>query len=336
MSKNGQRPVSSVDVAVHAGVSQATVSRVLPGNGPVSDATRERVSRSLDELGYQPNINARALRTNRTSTVAVVVADITNPFYPELVEALNEVLSNEGQLMLLWDAASNGDDASVISAVQQGVVDGAIFATASTGSETLARASELDLPVTLVNRDLPSFDFDSVTSDNDAGGRAVARYFLDAGRRPAVIAGPKDVSTGRERLAGFMHEWKSGRPEEDPYVRYTDFSHACGREFCADLMASDDPPDAIFATNDFTAFGVLDQAHRMGIRVPDDLWVVGYDDIPMAGWSVFDLTTVREPTAHMAAEAVRLLLARLEDRARPIESIRFDGELITRGSTGAG
>lgn len=329
-----KRPVSSIDVAAHAGVSQATVSRVLSGSTPVSDATREKVQRSLDELGYQPNAHARALKTQRTSTIAVVVADITNPFYPELVEALNEALSVQGQLMLLWDAAIDADDGTVVQAIQQGLVDGAIFATATRGSDALRRAHELRLPIALINRDLPSLDLDSVTSDNSGGGRTIARYLLDAGRNPAIIAGPEAASTSRERVAGFLAEWRDGRPEYEPFITYREFSADCGREFCAEVMESDDPPDAIFAANDYTAFGVLDEAKRLGIRVPEDLWVVGYDDIAMADWSLFDLTTVRQPTAEMAREAVRLLLARIDTRDRPTESIRFDGELITRGSTG--
>ena len=326
--------MSSVDVAVRAGVSQATVSRVLSGTTPVSPRTREKVQRALDELGYQPNANARALKTQRTKTIAVVVADITNPFHPELVEALNEALSAAGQMMLLWDAAVAGDDGSVIAAIQQRLVDGAIFATAMRGSETLRRAQELDLPVALVNRRLPSLEIDAVTSDNEGGGRTVARYFLDAGRKPAVIAGPEAASTSRERAAGFLAEWQAARPDYEPFVSYNEFSDESGRQFCVEVLSSDDPPDAIFATNDYTAFGVLDEAKRRGIRVPEDLWVVGYDDIAMSNWSLFDLTTVRQPTSKMAREAVRLLLARIESDDLPVQSILFEGELIVRGSTG--
>ena len=181
---------------------------MLSGTTPVSDATREKVERALDELGYQPNVNARALKTQRTSTIAVVVADITNPFYPELVEALNEALSAEGQMMLLWDAAIAVDDGSVLAAVQQGLVDGAIFATATRGSTTLSRAQQLALPVALINRGMPALDIDSVTSDNCSGGRRVARYFLEAGRKPAIIAGPEIASTSRERAEGFLAEWR--------------------------------------------------------------------------------------------------------------------------------
>ena len=136
----------------------------------------------------------------------------------------------------------------------------------------------------------------------------------------------------RDRTS-FLDEWSNERPDYEPFIVYTDFSHKSESAFCAQVMAWDEPPDAIFATNDYTAFGVLDEAKRRGIDIPDDLWVVGYDDIAMASWSVFDLSTVRQPTGQMAAEAVRLLLARLDNRNRPTEFIRFSGEMIRRGST---
>ena len=331
---DNKRPVSSTDVAEHAGVSQATVSRVLSGKGQVSEATRERVTKSLEQLGYQPNANARALKTQRTQTIAVVVADITNPFYPELVESLNEALAGRGQLMLLWDDASNGDDSSVLAAIQGGVVDGAIFATATKGSKTLTRADELKLPVVLVNRDVSAFDFDSVTSDNRAGGRTVADYFFAHGRSPAVIAGPKTASTSWDRAQGFLARWKELKPNDQVETRYSDFSHDSGSTFLSEVIRATDPPDAIFATNDYTAFGVLDAAKQLGHSVPEDVWVVGYDDISMASWASFDLTTIRQPTAKMANEAVRLLLRRLDERDAPSESVRFGGELIVRDSTG--
>lgn len=156
---------------------------------------------------------------------------------------------------------------------------------------------------------------------------------MDAGRNPAIIAGPEVVSTSRERAAGFLAEWREARPDFEPHISYLEFSHQCGRDFCAEVMSSKDPPDAIFATNDYTAFGVLDEAKRMGIRVPEDLWVVGYDDIYMSDWSPFDLTTVRQPTAKMAQVAVRLLLARIGSRDWPTESVRLEVELVIRGST---
>lgn len=333
MTESSRRQVSSIDVAAHAGVSQATVSRVLSGKDQVSEATRERVERSLEELGYQPNLNARALKTQRTQTIAVVVADITNPFYPELVEALNEALSAKGQLMLLWDYASNGDDASVLAAMQQGIVDGAIFATATNGSATLAKADELNLPVVLVNRNVADRAFDSVTSDNEVGGRLVAEYFALHRRRPAVVAGPIEASTSRDRAAGFVQHWAIDHPNDTVRVHHGDFSYESGTTFVTQALAGTTRPDAIFATNDLTAFGVLDEAHKLGVRVPEDLWVVGYDDIAMAQWATFDLTTVRQPTAAMARDAVRLLLDRLDDRDRPQESIRFGGELVIRGTT---
>ncbi len=332
-SSGQRRPVSSVDVAAHAGVSQATVSRVLAGKDNVSSKTRQTVLASLEELGYQPNLSARALKTQRTSTIAVVVADITNPFYPELVEALSAALAERDQMMILWNDASTPEDDVALAGMMQGLVDGAVFATATEESLALRRARSLELPVVLVNRRLDQESFDSVTSDNENGGRLVAEYFRNHGRRPAVIAGPRTASTSRSRAAGFLDYWESTDPSPSPIIEYADFSHQSGVAFCEKMMNLDDPPDAIFATNDLTAFGVLDQARRMNVAVPQDLWVVGYDDIEMAGWKSLDLTTVAQPTAQMAESAVELLLERVDDLAKGIASVRFASELIIRGST---
>lgn len=333
MDQASRRPASSVDVAAHAGVSQATVSRVLSGKGPVSASTRARVEKSLEELGYQPNLNARALKTNRTRTIAVVVADITNPFYPELVEALSQELMDHGQMMVLWNDANAGDDGAVVASMQQGLVDGAIFATATEQSPTLSKARALGLPVVLVNRRVDEMSFDSVTSDNARGGALVASYFAEHGRSAAVIAGPKRASTSANRAQGFIEQWSADHDGETPIVEFNDFSYDSGAAFCRKVLALPKPPDAIFATNDLTALGVLDEARRLGVRVPEDLWIVGYDDIAMAGWDVFSLTTVRQPTAEMAALAVQALLERVQDPERPVESVRFACELIVRSTT---
>lgn len=325
---------SSIDVAALAGVSQATVSRVLTGRDPVSPATRAKVEQALTELGYRPNLLARGLKTQRTGLIAVVIADITNPFYPEIVEALSHELAASGHRMLLWNDATHGDSSEAFDAVRQGLVDGVIFTTATSDSPTLERALDLRTPVVLVNRTIDDAECDTVTSDNLAGGRNVGRYFADNDRTPAVISGPETASTSRERVTGFCEVFPLGTGLSKNRLEYGDFSHDSGVTFCHRIFDQDDPPDAIFATNDLTAFGVLDGARQVGIRVPEDLWVVGYDDIDMASWAAFDLTTVRQPSRRMAAEAVSLLRDRLDDPERAYEHLRFGSELIIRGSSG--
>ncbi len=326
--------VSSVDVAALAGVSQATVSRVLTGKDPVSPDTRAKVEWALSELGYQPNLLARALKTRRTGTIAVVIADITNPFYPELVQALRSELAASGHRMLLWNDVSDGDDAEAFEAVQQGLVDGVVFTTATSDSPTLEQALEVQTPIVLVNRTVHNAECDTVTSDNYSGGRTVGRYFADNNRTPAVISGPEAASTASERVAGFCEVHPLGTDLPPSRLKYADFSYDAGARFCREMLGGDDPPDAIFATNDLTAFGVMDAARQMGVRIPEDLWVVGYDNVDMASWAAFNLTTVNQPSRRMAAVAVSLLRDRLDDPERPYQHVRFGSELIIRGTSG--
>jgi LacI family transcriptional regulator len=326
--------VTSRDVARVAGVSQATVSRVLSGGAKVRPGTRDRVLRALETTGYVPNQAARAMRTRRTGSVGVVVGRITNPFYPELLTALSRKLGAVEQRMVLWDSEGPGAQTAV-DAIRQRVVDGLVFTTATADLPPLAQALASGSPVVLVNRTLAGISCDQVTSDNDAGGRLVAAYLAGHGhRRLGLLSGPRGISTTDERETGYragLREAGLSLPAE--LVVRGEFHHNDGYEGMRRLLDRDDPPSAVFCTNDLIAFGARDAARALGVRVPQDVWLVGYDDIPMASWEAFDLTTVRQPIAAMADLAVDLLLARVEDRERPPHTHRLPAELVVRGST---
>lgn len=325
--------VTSRDVARVAGVSQATVSRVLQGSSRVTESTRARVVSALKSTGYTPNVLARAMRTQRTGTIGVVVASITNPFYPEILDVLADRLAQAGRRMILW--TSGPGEASAIEAIGQRLVDGVVFTSVTADSAPLATALAQQSAVVLVNRGVDGVGCDQVTSDNVGGAAEVARYFVRAGRdEPALIGGPLDTSTAREREDSFRAELSrlaAGLPSER--FRRGDFSHAEGYAAMTALLQASQPPSAVFCVNDLTAFGALDAARAAGVAVPEDLWVVGYDDIDMASWESFDLTTVRQPMAEMVAAAVDLLLSRIDDPDRPAERRRFPSRLIVRGST---
>ena len=195
--------VTSRDVAQLAGVSQMTVSRVLQGSDKVAPETRERVLAAMREAGYRPHAAARTMRTRRTSTVGVVVADITNPFYPQLLEAVGRALDATGQRMVLWNAPDPGGS-SALRALDEGTVDGLIFTTVTEGSDQLAQALRRGDPIVLLHRGLDSLDCDQVTTDNLAGGRAVADYLVATGHtRIGFLRGPELPSTARHRELGF-------------------------------------------------------------------------------------------------------------------------------------
>lgn len=321
-------------MAQAAGVSQATVSRVLQGSDNVSPATRERVLEAVIRTGYSPNILARAMKTHRTGTIGVVVGGLTNPFYPEVLEALSEELTAAGQRMVLWTSEGIGD-LSALEAIRAGLADGVLFTTATAESMALQEALKRQAPVIMLNRSVEGLPCDQVTSDNVAGGRGVAEYLLAGGhRRLAFIGGPTGPSTSAERKRGFREGLASaGVAWDDIHTRYGDFSHAEGRAAMRELLVLEDPPTAVFCVNDLTALGALDGARSMGRRVPDDIWIAGYDDIAMSAWSAFDLTTVRQPILEMVALAVRMLLERIADPSLAPRHHRFPSELVVRGST---
>ncbi|KAA5834998.1 LacI family DNA-binding transcriptional regulator [Saccharopolyspora hirsuta] len=326
--------VTSRDVAQLAGVSQMTVSRVLQGSDKVAAATRQRVLAAMEEAGYRPHAAARTMRTRRTSTVGVVVADITNPFYPQLLEAVGRALDEAGQRMVLWNAPDPGDSSALL-ALDEGTVDGLIFTTVTEGSERLADSLRRGDPIVLLHRGLDSLECDQVTTDNLAGGRAVADYLVATGHtRIGFLQGPELTSTARHRERGFRERLAElGRPLAAELTAQGGFAHDLARSAMRELLTRDDPPTAVFCANDLTALGAVDGAVSLGRRVPEDVWVVGYDDIAMTAWDSYDITTVRQPIAEMARAAVHLLLERVEDRSLSPRKKLFPSELVIRSST---
>lgn len=323
------------DIARLAGVSSATVSRVLQGTTRVSDETRARVEKVMAEVGYVPNALASAMRTKRTGVIGVVTGQLTNPWYPLMLEKLAKRLAHQKLGMNVWISDGEVTDESAIKAIRSRSIDGLIFTTALRDSKALPAAVESGLPLVLVNRTIDDVESDQVVSDNLAGGKSVAEYFLKHGRtNVAIIGGWATVSTGRDRRLGFLNEFSRAGIKLDTKVSpTTEFSYAAGLEFSRNILR-ENPPQAVFATTDVIAFGVMDAAKELGMRVPEDLWVVGYDDIPMAAWGALSLTSVRQSMDVMADNALQLLLSRIAAPNSPFERKVFDTELIVRGSTG--
>lgn len=330
--------VTSRDVARAAGVSQSTVSRVIRDSASVRPETRAKVVRAFAELGYTPNAMARAMKTQRTGTMGVVVANLTNPLYPEVVEALSKEIARAGRRMLLWNSGDAGER-SAIDAIHERLVDGVVFTTATrdskTGDNPLAEALRLGAPCVLVNRSVDGAPCDQVLSDNEGGAEQVVAYLAGAGHhRIAFLGGPSDASTAVEREQGFRRAAERHGMVIDPaLVAYGDFDHEAGLSNARRWLRSDRPPSAIFCVNDVSAFGVLGAARELGVDVPGDLWVVGFNDIAAASWPAFDLTTVRQSYEVIARRAIEQLSARIDDPQRDVQVDRFPVELIVRGST---
>ncbi len=328
--------ITSHEVARLAGVSQATVSRVLRGSSRVTRETRAKVEAVVASVGYRPNASARAMRARRTGIAGIVVDRITNPFYPQLLDEIGRALAARDIQLTLWDAAYGDGEGAALDALGQRAIDGLLFTTVTTPSPGVEAAIARGENIVLLNRGIDGVPVDTVDTDNAGGALAVARYLaMHDRRRVAFVGGLASASTARERRAGFI----AGAVEFDldlPASRMLpgDFSHASGGSAVARLL--DDGaglPEAIFCANDLSAMGVLDAARSHGIRVPDEMWVVGFDDIAMASWPAYDLTTAHQPMVTMAREGVELLTRRLVEPDASPEHRRLTTGLVVRGST---
>jgi DNA-binding LacI/PurR family transcriptional regulator len=307
------RAVTSIEVARLAGVSQATVSRVFSAPSSVADETTAKVMEAARTLGYQPNAIARSLTTRRTDMIGIVMAEITSPFYPYVLEKFTERLHELGKRVLLFSAGPTGDVDETLQDVLQYQVDGLIVANATLSSLLVQECAQRGTPLLLFNRYVRGTDASAVCCDNAGGGQLVADMLLEAGhRRLAYIAGRHNTSTNVDRERGFRERLQE--LDYGPFLREpAEYTYQSGYDAATRLLGRDDPPDAIFCANDITALGAIDAARDRGVRIPDELSIVGFDDIPAASWTGYSLTTVRQPVNTMIDLSVRVLLERIAD-----------------------
>lgn len=325
--------ITSAEVALRAGVSQSAVSRVFTPGASASKKTVEKVRKAADELGYRPNSLARAMVSGKSRIIGLVVAYLDNHFYPEALEKLSNALQERGYHVLVFMASKTaGDINDVVEEILDYQVDGIITASVAMSSELSDRCRKAGVPIVLFNRSQDGPGISSVASANTAGGRKVAEFLLAGGHKKiAYIAGWEGASTQRDREQGF-----TTRLQEAGVSLHArgvgNFQMDQAAEAVRNMMASD-PPDAIFVSNDHMAFAVMDVLrHELGICVPGDVSVVGYDDVPTAAWPAYAMTTVRQPANRMVAETVDLLLAEIDGQSLGPRKVEIEGPLIVRNS----
>lgn len=327
--------VTSHQVARRAGVSQSAVSRVFTPGASVSKKTRDKVLLAAEALGYRPNILARAMITGKSRIIGLVVAYLNNQFYPEAVERLSVALQEQGYHVLVFMASpTKGDVEDVMREIMDYQVDGIVLASVSMSSVLARRCRDHGIPVLLFNREQDDDSMSSVTTDNVAGGRAIAAHFAALGHsRIGYIAGLEEASTQRDRERGFVE----GLAEAGLGLAAREignFEYSKARLAGLEMFAGPDRPEAVLVCNDHMAFAVMDVIRsKLGLRVPEDVAVAGFDDTPIAAWPAYDLTSYRQPINRMVASTVELLLGQIEDRTLPPRRVVLEGELIVRGST---
>ena len=328
------KKVTSLEVAKLAGVSQSAVSRVFTPGASVSKKTNEKVRSAALELGYRPNILARSLITGKSRIIGLVVSHLDNYFYPEALELLSNALQKKGYHVLVFMASkTSGNIDDVVDEILDYQVDAIILASIAMSSNLTNRCVAAGVPVMLFNRGQDDDRFSTVTSDNFLGGQKVARFLIAGGhKRIGYIAGWEGASTQRDREAGFTEELtQHGR---SLYAREVgNFVQDEARQAARKMFSKKEIPDAVFVASDDMAFAVMDVIRfELGLKIPEQVSVVGYDDVPVSSWPAYDLTTVRQPANRMVAETVSIILECIENPETKPLRIEIDGPLILRGS----
>ena len=325
-----------LDVAKRAGVSPMTVSRVVNGSGPVSPKLRARVEKALKETGYVPNTVARNLRTKRTDTIGLVMPDITNPFFTHVVRGVEVAARDAGLLLLLANTDQRPDEESrVVSMLLQRQVDGMLAIPAGTCADTARLCKEAGVPLVIVDRrpETPG-SIDVVRADAEGGAYELGKLLAALGHKhTAVVTGPEYVPTAVDRAAGFAKAVEEeGLPA--PTVVHGDFSLESGHDVTVELMKQEPRPTAIFAANNFLAIGTQHAIEEMGLRVPEDVALVGLDDLPTEMVTFPFLTVAAQPAEEMGRRAVEQLLKRIKEPDAAPEEILLPTELTVRRSSG--
>jgi LacI family transcriptional regulator len=323
------------DVAAAAGVSVATVSRVLNDHPSVSAHARERVLAAVEKLGYRPNAVARSLRTDQTRTLGLVISDVLNPYFTELARSVEVEARLLGYSVIIGNADERPDlqDHHVRTLLDRRI-DGLLVSPTDGCSPLMADAARAGTPMVFVDRWIADMDVPVVRSDGRGAVRDLVAHLYGLGhRRLAIIAGPAATTTGRERIEAFREGLaEHGLDLPDAYIGQGDFQAGSGRRVTEAFLDLPEPPEVVFAADNLMALGALDAVRARGLRVPDDLALVAFDDIPWFVHTDPPITAIAQPTHELGRAAVRALVDRIEGRAP--ESVTLPARLVVRRSCG--
>ncbi|MBC7938983.1 MAG: LacI family DNA-binding transcriptional regulator [Chitinophagaceae bacterium] len=332
MSKHN---VTSIDVARLADVSQSAVSRTFTPGASVSESTRAKVMDAAAKLGYRPNATARTLSTRLSRMIAVVVSNLQNQFYPVVLEQLSKRLQSHGYHVLLFITDSEDADELLVELMRY-QVDGIVMASTHLSSALAQQIADARVPVVMFNRVSRAGSISTVSSDNHGGGRAVASFLADAGhQRIAYLAGAEDSSTNQDRERGLVDGLaKRGLRIAARAIGNYEFERAA--QATLELFthgSAADRPDALFVASDHMAFAAIDTLRgALSLRVPEDVSVIGFDNVPQSEWGAYRLTTVEQDVERMIEATVRMLLKQLEDDAVTRDHVVIPARLVLRGS----
>ncbi len=326
------------DVAKHANVAPITVSRVINNSGYVSEETRLRVTESIDKLGYVPNRLARSLRLRQTNLIALVLTDITNPFWTTVARGVEDAASDAGLSVIVCNTdESQIEEDKYLRLLVERQVDGILLVPASSRTEAAWFIRKHNVPVVILDRRLPERVADVVRCDSDGGAYQLVRLLTSLGhRRIAALSGPQKISTAADRVTGYrraLHE--TGIEEDERLIFFGEYTVQSGYAMAKLALQVTPPPSAFFAANNFIAIGAFAALRDHKLRVPEDIALVSFDDIPSTLFYDPFLTVVSQPSYDMGRRAIEVLLARLaHELPDEYQDFVLPTELIVRKSSG--
>ena len=331
--------VTIKDIANEAGVSATTVSRVLNNKPDVSDQTKQRIEQVIDELNYNPNGIARGLVLNKTHTLGLVIPDISNPFFPEVAKGIEDKAKKLGYSVIFCNTDNhNQGEKEAIELMKSKQVDGMIVSLAinEQNKQELAELAEENFPIIQIDRKIPKSGFPAVVIDNQTAAYQAVSHLINLGHEKiAHISGDLAVKTAQDRLAGFKEAIKSARIDLlEKWIKTGDYSRDSGYQQMKDLLNLDDQPTAVFIANDLMALGAYEAIFEAGLKIPEDISIVGYDDIEVASVIRPSLTTISQPEYQLGVTAAELLINSIEnDEGLVQEDQILSAELVKRDSS---
>lgn len=324
---------SSIDVARLAGVSQSAVSRAFTDGASISEKKKKAILEAADKLNYRPNVIARSLVQNSTKIIGLVMTRFMSPFYTTVLADFTRHIQESGYSTLLLNIDNDKEVEDVLSTALQYQVDGLIITSAKLSSVMVDGCARSKTPIVLFNRYSENNELSAVYCDGYDAGRRVADLLLPHHDRFACIMGEITSSTSRDRSEGYITRLEE-HGINDCICEHADFSYDSGFEAARKILDREDRPDAIFCVSDLMALGAIDAARNIfGLEIPRELSIVGVDDIPMASWPAYDLTTAAQPAPKMAEATVDTLLRAIQDRSQDTVTPKMKTEIIIRSST---
>ena len=325
------------DVAERAQVSRATVSRVLNNNPKVAEDLRVRVLDAIRQLGYQPNRAARRLRASSSDVLGLIISDIENPFFTSVVRGVEDTAYEHQLSIVLCNTDEDLVKQQMYLRVMQAERVAGLIISPTNINEDFSDLKQLGIPVIFLDRRTDAFEADAVLVDNVGGAYLAVKHLLDLGyTRIGMIGGFPHLTTGRERYEGYRKAFQAARlPVDERLIKVGNFKTESGHRLAKELITASAPPQAIFVANNLMTLGALRAMREHGVRIPEDIALVGFDDMPWANELCPPLTAVSQPTYELGQETVLLLLRRLAEPDAPVRTVILQPRLVVRESCGA-